>query len=144
MSDVLDFTPRLTGMVPDRLAIRSTKIHLDSLEVLVDIGFHDFEIGTPQRLLISVEVWLEDATLPANDEVAEAWNYDHLRQQVERLATARRYNLQETLLAEIYGWVAARHGVAAVRVSSCKPDIYPNARGVGVEVASFGGAAPQT
>ena len=29
-------------------------------------------IGTPQRLLISVEVWLEDAALPTNDAVAEA------------------------------------------------------------------------
>jgi dihydroneopterin aldolase len=142
MSDVADFTPRLTGLVPDRLAIRSAKIHLESLEVMVDIGFHDFEIGTPQRLLISVEVWLEDAALPTNDAVAEAWNYDHLRQQIERLTTARRYNLQETLLAEIYAWVAARHGVGAVRVSSRKPDIYPNAAGVGVEVASFEGVVP--
>ena len=33
---------------------------LDSLEVLTDIGFHDFEIGTPQRLLVTVEIWLDD------------------------------------------------------------------------------------
>ena len=28
---------------------------------MADIGFHDFEIGMPQRLLITVELWLEDA-----------------------------------------------------------------------------------
>ena len=142
MSDVGEDRPRLHGMVPDRLAVQSAKIHLESLEVMADIGFHDFEIGTPQRLLISVEVWLEDPSAPADDAVGHAWNYDHLRQQVERIAAARRYNLQETLLAEIYGWVAARSGVKALRVSSCKPDIYPNAHGVGVEVASFESAAP--
>jgi dihydroneopterin aldolase len=58
MSDILPFTPKLDGMVPSALAVRSAKIHLSELEVMTDIGFHDFEVGSPQRLLISVEVWL--------------------------------------------------------------------------------------
>jgi dihydroneopterin aldolase len=132
----------LAGMVPESLAIRTIRIHLDSLEVQADIGFHDFEVGTPQRLLISVEVWLSDP-LPTDDRADSAWNYDHLKQQVEQIASARRFNLQETLLAEIYDWIAARDGVSALRVASCKPDVYPNARGVGVEIASFRGAAPE-
>lgn len=136
------FTPRLSGLVPESLAARSAKIHLDSLEVMADIGFHPFEIGTPQRLLISVEVWLEDSRPPSGDDPVNAWNYDQLRLEIERLAAARRYNLQETLAAEIYDWVAARHGVRALRVTSSKPDVYPAARGVGVELASFIGSAP--
>lgn len=142
MSDILSFAPKLSGMVPDTLAIRSAKIHLDSLEVMADIGFHEFEVGTPQRLLISVEVWLADVRPPERDEAANAWNYDHLKQEIDRLAAARRYNLQETLVAEIYGWIAARDGVKALRVTSSKPDVYAGARGVGVELASFAGAAP--
>lgn len=141
MSDVLPFTPMLDGIVPESLRVRSAKIHLDSLEVSADIGFHDFEVGTPQRLLISVEVWLSEP-LPTDDAAASAWNYDHLKQEVERIATARRFNLQETLLAEIYEWIAARDGVRALRVGSTKPDVYGNARGVGVEIASFMGAVP--
>jgi dihydroneopterin aldolase len=141
MSDV-PFTPRLLGMVPDSLAVRSVRIQLDSLEVMADIGFHPFEIGTPQRLLISVEVWLEQLEPPAEDAAANAWNYDHLRREIERLAGARRYNLQETLVAEIYDWIAGRHGVRALRVTSSKPDVYREARGVGVELASFTGGAP--
>ena len=142
MSEILPFTPRLDGMVPDSLAIRTARIHLDSLEVQADIGFHDFEVGAPQRLLINVEVWLDDVSTPADDAAANAWNYDHLRLEVERIAGARRYNLQETLVAEIYRWIAARGGVKALRVGSCKPDVYPNAQGVGVEIASFTGTSP--
>ncbi len=26
----------------------------------VDIGFHDFEVGNPQRLLVTVEVWVDE------------------------------------------------------------------------------------
>jgi dihydroneopterin aldolase len=38
--------------------------------------------------------------------------------------------------------VAATRGVRALRVKSDKPDVYDNAKGVGVEIASFTGVAP--
>ncbi len=133
---------RLDGLVPLALEVRSTRIFLDSLEIPTDIGFHDFEVGEPQRLLVSVEVWLEDNEAPADDDPVRAWDYDMLRLEVTRLASARRYNLQETLAHAIYGMVAARGGVRGVRVKTCKPDIYPDAHGVGVEIASFIGSNP--
>ena len=134
--------PKLSGTIPDRLRARSAKILLEALEVKADIGFHEFEIGAPQRLLVTVEVWLEDSTAPAGDEPARAWDYDYVRQQVIELAGARRYNLQETLAQAIYDRFAAMRGVRALRVTTSKPDIYADAHGVGVELASFGGAAP--
>ncbi|GAA4006801.1 dihydroneopterin aldolase [Sphingomonas humi] len=142
MTDVVPFTPRLDGMVPPHLAVKSAKIHLDRLAVMTDIGFHDFEVGSPQRLLVSVEVWLADLGMPDGDHAANAWNYDHLRIEIERIASTRRYNLQETLAREIYDWIAARGGVAALRVTTSKPDVYANAEGVGVEIASFSGSVP--
>ena len=54
---------RLDGLMPDSLGVQSTKIMLDSYEVAADIGFHDFEIGSPQRLLVTVEVWLASARM---------------------------------------------------------------------------------
>ena len=142
MIDRLVQRPQLDGLVPAQLKVASMRIHLDHLAVMTDIGFHEFEVGTPQRLLISVEVWLNDVEPPANDAAAGAWNYDHLKLEVERIAGSRRFNLQETLIREIYDWIAARAGVRALRVGSCKPDVYSTARGVGVEIASFAGIAP--
>ena len=128
---------KLDGLVPDRLSPRTAKILLDSLEVQADIGFHDFEIGTPQRLLVTVEIWLDHIPPADSDDPAEAWDYDLLREQIEELAAARRYNLQESLAHAIYDRVASMRGVAALRVATAKPDVYPNAQGVGVEIASF-------
>ena len=128
---------RLDGLVPDRLAPRTRKIVLEDYCLPVDIGFHDFEIGQPQNLLVTVEVWLEAAAFAPTDEVAGAWDYDFLRTEIGRLVAGRRFNLQETLVREIYDLVAARRGVSALRVSSRKPDIYPDCAGVGVELASF-------
>ena len=133
---------KLSGLVPDRLKVRSARILLDGLEVEADIGFHDFEVGAPQRLLVSVEIWLEDSSLPADDDPAAAWNYDFLRSEVREIAAARRYNLQETLVHAIFERLAAFRGVRALRIRSAKPDIYPDARGVGVEIASFDGPWP--
>jgi len=125
------------GLVPDRLAPRTRKIVLEDYCLAVDIGFHDFEVGNPQRLMITIEVWVDEASFPTADASAEAWNYDHLRAEVGRLATGRRYNLQETLAREIYDLIAARRGVTALRVSTRKPDIYSDCAGVGVDLASF-------
>ena len=136
--------PKLVGLVPDHLKVRSARIILDSLAVQADIGFHDFEVGSPQRLLIGVEVWLEDPALPADDDPARAWNYDFLRSQVEEIASARRYNLQETLAHAVFERVAGFHGVRHLRVRTSKPDVYPEAAGVGIEIASFPGAWPDT
>jgi dihydroneopterin aldolase len=135
--------PKLTGLKPDRLRVRSARILLEALEVKVDIGFHDFEVGTPQRLLVTAEIWLEDANLPPGDDPAFAWNYDFLRREVEEIAAARRYNLQETLAHEVFDRIAEFRGVKALRVRTSKPDVYPDAHGVGVEIASFSGAWPE-
>lgn len=139
MSDPVE----LNGLVPDHLAVRSNRITLDSLEVMTDIGFHDYEIGAPQRLLVTVELWLANLDAPADDDPANAWDYDFLRTEVLRLAGERRYNLQETLARRIFDRLSALHGVQALRVATAKPDIYADARAVGVEIASFDGAGPR-
>jgi dihydroneopterin aldolase len=128
---------KLDGLVPAGLRPKTHKIVLQDLVLPVDIGFHAFEVGNPQRLTVSVEVWLEEAAFASRDEVACAWDYDFLRSEIIAIAGARRYNLQETLARAIYELVAARHGVAALRVSTRKPDIYPDCAGVGVDLASF-------
>ena len=134
--------PTLIGLVPERIRVRSARILLDSLAVQADIGFHEFEVGAPQRLLVTIEIWLDDSNMPADDDPTRAWNYDFLRTEVEEIASARRYNLQETLAHAIFERIAAFHGVKDLRLRTSKPDVYPDAHGVGVEIASFSGAWP--
>jgi dihydroneopterin aldolase len=127
----------LDGLVPERLAPRTRKIVLEDYDLPVDIGFHDFEVGKPQRLLVTIHVWVDERSFAASDERAKACDYDFLRTEVGALAKGRRFNLQETFVREIYDLVAARRGVTALRVSTRKPDIYPDCAGVGVELSSF-------
>ena len=133
---------KLAGLVPVDLKVRSARILLEGLDVQADIGFHKFEVGVPQRLLVSVEIWLKDADVPPDDNPDHAWNYDFLRTEVAEIAAARRYNLQETLAHAIFDRVAAFRGISALRIRLSKPDVYADAHGVGVEIASFSGLWP--
>mgnify|MGYP001107746476 FL=1 len=63
-----DNIARLAGLVPDRLAPKTRKIVLEDYDLPVDIGFHDFEVGAPQRLTVTVEVWVDEASFAATDE----------------------------------------------------------------------------
>lgn len=128
--------PILHGLIPADLAPRSYRIALENFELPADIGFHDFEVGTPQRIRVTVEIWLDPAHAPAEDAKDHAWDYDFLRHEIRALAGSRRHNLQETLARAIYDLIASRHGVVALKVRTEKPDVYPDA-GVSVELASF-------
>ena len=129
--------PSLEGLVPDALRPQTRRILLRDFAVPVDIGFHDFEVGCPQRVFVTVEVWLDEAAFAATDDVAVAWDYDFLRTEILAMVAGRRYNLQETLAREIYMLVAARAGVKGLRISISKPDVYPDCAAVGVELSSF-------
>jgi dihydroneopterin aldolase len=131
------FAGKLEGLVPDHLQPKTRKIFLEDYCLPVDIGFHEFEVGNPQRLLITVEVWVDEASFVGSDDDRDAWNYDFLRAEIAELAASRRFNLQETLARGIYDLVAARRGVLALRISTRKPDVYPDCAGVGVELSSF-------
>jgi len=132
----------LLGMVPLGIKVREQRILIDQLEVIADIGFHEYEVGTPQRLLITVELWIDDHQPPADDDPEQAWDYDFVVRQIRDLATRRRYNLQETLLHAIFQRVAAARGIKGLKVTSAKPDVFADARGVGVTISSFIGTAP--
>ena len=119
---------KLDGLIPDTLRVRSARILLELLEVRVDIGFHDFEVGAPQRLLVSVEIWLDDVAAPADDDSQRAWNYDFLRKEIEEIAASSRFNLQETFAHAVLERLAAFHGVRALRVRTSKPDVSPECR----------------
>jgi dihydroneopterin aldolase len=118
------------------LSPRRHEILLEDLAVDADIGFHDFEVGTPQRLLATVRVTLDLAHWPQTDTREASWNYDFIRTGIRELVESRRFNLQETLAQEIFDMVAARPGVTGLTVWLRKPDVYPDARAIGILLSS--------
>lgn len=114
------------------------RIFLHELEVTASIGFHDFEREAPQRVRISVEIFvLVVETTSGRDDVRDTLDYDRVREGIQQLATARHFNLQETLIDQVAEFCLDFAGVRAAAVRSDKPDVYPDCATVGIEVLRF-------
>lgn len=115
---------------------RRHRIVMEDFTFEADIGFHDFEVGHPQRLTATLDIEIDLDHFPTVDTREAAWDYDCLRLNIFAMVKARRYNLQETLAREIYAMVAAKPGVVGLTVSTRKLDVYPDCRAVGVTLSS--------
>ena len=93
------------------------------------IGAHDFERNGPQRLVINVSLAIRGAA--PSDDLAEAVDYDFLRQSVAQILSDGHIELQETVCSHLLEICKRRSSIAAVRISTEKPDVYPDTVGVG-------------
>ena len=117
------------------LALTCRRLFLRNHVVDVRIGAHDFEKHGPQRIVFNVELFVPLAgSTPTRDDLAEVVDYDYVRQVISRRVARGHIVLQETLCDDLMTELMAHPGVAAVRLSSCKPDVYPDCEGVGVEI----------
>ena len=117
------------------LALTCRRLFLRNHVVDVRIGAHDFEKHGPQRIVFNVELFVPLAgSTPTRDDLAEVVDYDYVREVIARRVTRGHIVLQETLCDDLMTELMAHPGVAAVRLSSCKPDVYPDCEGVGVEI----------
>ncbi|QGZ40736.1 dihydroneopterin aldolase [Pseudoduganella flava] len=111
------------------------RLFLRNYEVLINIGVHDFEKKGEQRVLINVDLYIPLAvSTPKADELHEVVDYDFMRETIARRMAQGHVHLQETLCDDVAKEMLAHPRVRAVRVSTMKPDVYPDCEGVGVEV----------
>lgn len=114
------------------------RIFLRDYEIIASIGIHEFERQNPQRIIIDVSLDLANDMSPdtAEDRIETVLDYDFLRDRIREIVEGRHFNLQETLCAEILTTCLQPNKVLAARVSTRKPDVYPDCDSVGVEMES--------
>ena len=118
------------------------RLFLCDYEVWINIGVHDFEKKGEQRVLINVDLYIPLAlSTPKEDHLAEVVDYDFMRTTIANRMAQGHVHLQETLCDDVVRAMLAHPLVRAVRVSTMKPDVYPDCEGVGVEVFQIKEAA---
>jgi 7,8-dihydroneopterin aldolase/epimerase/oxygenase len=111
------------------------RLFLRNYEVMINIGVHDFEKKGEQRVLVNVDLYIPLAlSTPKDDHLNEVVDYDFMRETIARRMAQGHIHLQETLCDDVVRAMLAHPSVRAVRVSTMKPDVYPDCEGVGVEV----------
>jgi len=118
---------------PSLLSCR--RLFLRNYEVWINIGVHEFEKKGEQRVLINVDLYTPLAdTTPQADQLDEVLDYDFMRRTIAEYVAKGHIHLQETLCDAILARMLAHPKVKAARVSTEKPDVYPDCDAVGVEV----------
>ena len=111
------------------------RLFLRDYEVWINIGVHDFEKRGEQRVLINVDLYIPLAlSTPKSDELHEVVDYDFIRRSVSERVQRGHIHLQETLCDDVLALMLAHPRVKAARVSTEKPDVYPDCEAVGCEV----------
>ncbi|MDP2165357.1 MAG: dihydroneopterin aldolase [Hydrogenophaga sp.] len=111
------------------------RLFLRNHEVDIGIGVHAFEQGRPQRVRINVDLYVPLAcSTPVGDVLDEVVDYDFVREVVRERVGRGHIQLQETLADDLLRSLLAHPQVVAARVSTEKPDVYPDCEAVGVEV----------
>jgi 7,8-dihydroneopterin aldolase/epimerase/oxygenase len=111
------------------------RLFLKNYEVNINIGVHEFEKKGEQRVLFNVELYVPLAlSTPHKDALEEVVDYDFMRQTIANRVSQGHIHLQETLCDDVLKTMLAHPKVMAARVSTQKPDVYPDCESVGVEV----------
>ena len=111
------------------------RLFLSDYEVRINIGVHDFEKTAEQRVIINVDLYIPLAlSTPQADQLDEVVDYDFIRSSIQSRVEQGHIHLQETLVDDMLALMLAHPRVRAARVSTAKPDVYPDCAAVGVEV----------
>jgi dihydroneopterin aldolase len=111
------------------------RLFLLNYEVMINIGVHEFEKKGEQRVLVNVDLFIPLAeSTPSADQLEEVVDYDFMRETIAKRMAQGHIHLQETLCDDVARSMLAHPKVRAVRVSTEKPDVYPDCDSVGVEV----------
>ena len=111
------------------------RLFLRDYEVFINIGVHAFEKTKEQRVLINVDLYVPLAlSTPKDDELDEVVDYDFMRRSITERVSRGHIQLQETLVDDLLALMLSHPKVRAARVSTEKPDVYPDCESVGCEV----------
>ncbi len=111
------------------------RLFLSNYEIYINIGVHDFEKRGEQRVLINVDLFVPlNESTPTKDSLEEVLDYDFMRRSIVERVAKGHIHLQETLCDDVAKIMLAHPHVRAVRVSTAKPDVYPDCDVVGVEI----------
>jgi dihydroneopterin aldolase len=87
-------------------------LRLEEVVIDLDIGAHDYEMGVKQPVRFDIEVLLEGAETPINDQIGDVLDYEYLHRSIEA-ATSERNALMETIASSILESILLPENVVA-------------------------------
>ena len=100
-----------------------TTLFLENVVREVDIGVHDHEFGTPQRLQFDIYVMLSGVSEPSADEIGEVLDYEYLISALDKTLEMNRAALLETLANRLLDRILEPNSAEGASVILTKLDV---------------------
>jgi dihydroneopterin aldolase len=113
---------------------KNYRIFIRDLEMIASVGVHAHEKIKPQRIRVSIDLSVGPRAPNATDTVDTVLSYENVVKAVRAIVATGHFHLIETLAEHIAADCLTHFTVSAVKVKIEKPDIFPDAATVGIEI----------
>ncbi|CAN5308399.1 dihydroneopterin aldolase [soil metagenome] len=113
---------------------RLRRVFVRDLEIQALLGIYEQEKVTPQRVIVNIDLAVREGQGPVNDDIKNVVSYEIVVRKVEELVAGGHIGLAETFAERIAAACLTDRRVVSVKVRVEKPDVFANARSVGVEI----------
>jgi len=109
-------------------------IFIRDLELIASVGVYEHEKRYEQRVVVSLELFVDDGYDGRSDRLELVYDYDAAIASVKETISEGHVNLIETLAERIAERCLEDARVEATRVRIEKPDVLPACRAIGIEI----------
>jgi FolB domain-containing protein len=109
------------------------QIHIDQLEIFVRVGVTENERLRPQRITLTLTIWLKDVFENLQDDINRTVNYSEVCRAAREFIQDRSHQLIETLASQLASHLLGTFPIRAVEVELRK-FVLPDAKHVAVIV----------
>jgi FolB domain-containing protein len=110
------------------------QVFIQDLELQGVIGIYDWERQAPQKILVNLVLFADLSRAGETDDINDCIDYEALANRVKAFVEGSARQTVEALAADIARLCLSETRAERVRVRVEKPEIYPFARSVGVEI----------
>ena len=111
------------------------RVFVQDYELIGSVGVYEHERRYEQRIVVSLDIEVEDHYDGRSDDLAGVYDYDHAIKAVRHTVESTHFNLLETLAERIAEACLLAPAVLGIRVRIAKPDVLIACRAVGIEIA---------
>ena len=110
------------------------KLTIEQLSLTVSLGVHDWEKQQTQEVFADIEIPMQVEQAVATDELEDTLDYTRLVDVIQKVASARHYNLVESLAESIAMALLREFELEKVKVTIDKPSAIPEAESTRITI----------
>ncbi len=112
------------------------KIYIEDMQIYASVGVYDHEKKSKQKILINLEIYLNDNHKILNDKLKNVTDYGVFRNIILNVLKNRHYNLIEKMTQDICKKILEINSVEKIKIKVTKLSAFKDCK-VSFELSNF-------